>query len=65
MHDPRCGITLVLQENAVLLRVGKAHPDVLKTPPALVLFKEFGDSALIFDLLVWISQGQHPNKRVV
>jgi len=44
------------QVRDLLLRVGHEHPDVLKAPPALVLFKEFGDSALVFDLLVWISQ---------
>ncbi len=40
----------------LLLRVGHEHPDVLATPPTIVLFRSFGDSALQFDLLVWISQ---------
>ena len=40
----------------LLLRVAKDHTDVLKAPPALVLFKEFGDSALIFNLMIWIAQ---------
>ncbi|MEM6450968.1 MAG: mechanosensitive ion channel domain-containing protein [Cyanobacteria bacterium P01_D01_bin.105] len=44
------------QVRDLLLRVGHQHADVLKTPPAMVLFKEFGDSALLFDLLVWIAQ---------
>ena len=44
------------QVRDLLLRVGHQHPDVLKAPPALVLFTEFGDSALSFDLLVWIAQ---------
>ncbi len=44
------------QVRKLLLRTGARHPDVLATPPALVLFREFGDSALQFDLLVWVSQ---------
>ena len=44
------------QVRDLLLRVSKDHPDVLNAPPAIVLFKEFGDSALIFHLLVWIAQ---------
>ncbi len=40
----------------ILLQTGKSHPDVLDTPPATVLFKNFGDSALEFDLLVWVAQ---------
>jgi len=50
------------QVRALLLRVGTEHPDVLSTPPALVLFKSFGDSALHFDLLVWIAQ---PNRQFI
>lgn len=40
----------------LLLRVGREHPDVLAAPPANVLFRNFGDSALHFDLLVWVAQ---------
>ncbi|MGB3292718.1 MAG: mechanosensitive ion channel domain-containing protein [Phormidesmis sp.] len=44
------------QVRRLLLRTGNQHPDVLAAPPALVLFREFGDSALLFDLLVWVAQ---------
>ena len=40
----------------VLLEVAEEHPGVLKTPPSQVLFKEFGDSSLNFELLVWSSE---------
>lgn len=40
----------------ILLQTGRSHPDVLKAPPVNVLFKSFGDSALQFDLLVWVAQ---------
>ena len=37
-----------------LLRVGEAHPEVLRDPEPRVQFLNFGDSSLSFDLLVWI-----------
>ena len=36
-----------------LLEVGKSHPDVLENPEPVVLFYEFGESSLNFDLIVW------------
>lgn len=44
------------QVRELLLSVGRQHPDVLVTPPPQVLFRDFGDSALQFELLVWVSQ---------
>ena len=38
-----------------LLQVGRAHPEVLPNPEPQIQFLEFGDSALNFDLLVWIA----------
>ena len=38
-----------------LLKVTKNYPDVLSVPPPQVWFKGFGDSALDFELLVWIA----------
>ena len=37
-----------------LLRVGAAHPEVLRDPEPRGQFVDFGDSSLNFDLLVWI-----------
>ncbi|MGB7086436.1 MAG: mechanosensitive ion channel domain-containing protein [Phormidesmis sp.] len=45
-----------VQVREVLLRVGHQHPDVLEAPPTQVLFSSFGESALQFELLVWVSQ---------
>ncbi|MGC1307122.1 MAG: mechanosensitive ion channel domain-containing protein [Phormidesmis sp.] len=39
----------------LLLEVGAKHDEVLASPPVQVLFREFGDSALQFELLVWVS----------
>ncbi len=40
---------------AILLDVAEKNPDVLKTPAPEVLFKEYGDSSLNFDLMIWTS----------
>ena len=39
----------------ILMEVATKHPDVLKTPAPDVLFVEYGDSSLNFDLMVWTS----------
>ncbi len=45
---------------AALLKAASSHPSVLQTPPPEVFFKDFGDSALNFELLVWTAE---PNKQ--
>lgn len=37
-----------------LLQVAQEHPAVVASPSPAVFFKGFGDSALLFELLVWI-----------
>lgn len=41
---------------ATLLKVAESHKEVLKDPPPNVLFKNFGDSSLDFELLVWTNE---------
>ncbi len=38
----------------LLLECAKEHPSVLTHPPASVFFKDFGDSALLFELRIFI-----------
>lgn len=38
----------------LIAQAASEHPDVLKDPESSVLFEDFGDSALIFDLNVWV-----------
>ncbi|WP_245620819.1 mechanosensitive ion channel family protein [Roseivirga seohaensis] len=40
---------------SILLGIATKHPDVLQTPAPDVLFTEYGDNSLNFDLLVWTS----------
>lgn len=45
----------VKQVVALMKQAGVDHPAVLKTPAPVVIFEDFGDNALIFDLAVWIN----------
>lgn len=38
----------------LLLKIAESHPKILSDPKSSVIFKEFGDSSLNFDLRVWI-----------
>ncbi len=40
----------------ILLSVVNAHPQVLKTPPPSVQFKDFGASSLDFKVQIWLSE---------
>lgn len=40
---------------SALMEAVQTHAEVLSSPPSQVLFKGFGDSALDFELLVWIT----------
>ena len=40
----------------VLLDAASQHPLVLAEPPPMVLFRDFGDSSLNFELMVWTNQ---------
>ena len=44
-----------------LLRIAEARPDVLPDPPPQVLFKDFGESSLDFELLTWLSDPRDEN----
>lgn len=37
----------------ILLTIAEANPDVLSEPKPAVLFKEYGDSSLMFNLSIW------------
>ncbi len=52
------GSDTALADN-LLRKVADEHPFVLRDPPPVVLFKEFGESSLDFELFVFINQLKH------
>lgn len=38
----------------LLMRVGEEHIAILDTPPVQVVFEDFGDNSLVFDIYFWI-----------
>ncbi len=46
------------QVRDILLKIGKNHGLVLDAPTPTVFFIDFGDSSLIFELAVWISDAE-------
>jgi len=64
-RDPRCRIHIPigvaygsdpLLVTEALLSAARKDPKVLSDPPPKVWFRSFGDSAMHFELLVWINQ---------
>jgi small-conductance mechanosensitive channel len=53
------------QVEKLLLQVAEEHPDVQKTPPPLVVFEDYGDNALIFDLFFWCQGGGEKELRSI
>jgi small-conductance mechanosensitive channel len=66
-RDPRCRIHIPInvaygsdaqEVKEVLLQSAKQHPLVLSTPDPQVFLTSFGNSAINFELLVWINRPQ-------
>ena len=55
----------VREAERILLRIAEEHNRVKKSPKPFVLFNEFGDSALIFDLYFWISMNRIMDRRII
>jgi len=55
----------VQQVTALLEQAADEHDSVLKDPERSVMFEDFGDSALIFELLFWINLAAERSLRMV
>jgi small-conductance mechanosensitive channel len=42
---------------ALIEKAADEHPDILQDPEPVVVFEDFGDSALVFDVLFWSDAG--------
>jgi small-conductance mechanosensitive channel len=49
----------------LMLKAADEHGKVLKDPEPFVLFNDFGDNALIFDLYCWISINRLMDRRII
>jgi small-conductance mechanosensitive channel len=45
----------VQRVSELIAQAANEHPDVLTDPPHMVLFEDFGDNALVFELNVWVN----------
>jgi potassium-dependent mechanosensitive channel len=55
----------VREAERILLQVADEHKRVRKVPKPFVLFNDFGDSALVFDLYLWISMNRIMDRRII
>jgi small-conductance mechanosensitive channel len=49
----------------IMMEIADKHADVLDDPQPLVLFEDFGDSSLVFDLVFWVMAGSERDLRVI
>ena len=49
----------------LILQAVEEHPGVLESPAPVVVFEEFGDSALIFSVYIWLDLGASLDSRIV
>jgi small-conductance mechanosensitive channel len=55
----------VREVERLMLQVADSHNKVKKTPKPFVLFNDFGDNALIFDLYFWIRMERIMDRRII
>ena len=55
----------VKQVSELIQQAAETHELVLGDPEPLVIFDDFGDSALIFDVYFWIETGGEKDLRVI
>ena len=55
----------VKRVSELILQAVSEHPDTLKDPVPLVLFDDFGDSALLFETFFWVDAQEGRDLRVI
>ncbi|MGB2930633.1 MAG: mechanosensitive ion channel domain-containing protein [Desulfobacterales bacterium] len=55
----------VREVERIMLQVAEENKRVKKSPKPFVLFNDFGDNALIFDLYFWISMNRIMDRRII
>ncbi|HUV76484.1 MAG TPA: mechanosensitive ion channel domain-containing protein, partial [Desulfobacterales bacterium] len=55
----------VREVERIMIQVANEHKKVKKNPEPFVLFNDFGDNSLIFDLCFWISMTRIMDRRII
>jgi len=55
----------VREVERIMLQVAEEHQRIRKAPKPFVLFNDFGDNALIFDLYFWVSMSRIMDRRII
>jgi small-conductance mechanosensitive channel len=55
----------VREVERIMLQVADEHKKIRRAPKPFVLFNDFGESALIFDLYFWISMNRIMDRRII
>jgi len=55
----------VREVERLMLQVADEHTKVRKAPKPFVLFNDFGDNSLVFDLYFWISMNRIMDRRII
>lgn len=55
----------VREVERIMIQVANEHKKVKKNPEPFVLFNDFGDNSLIFDLYFWISMTRIMDRRII
>jgi len=55
----------VREVERIMLEVAAEHKKVKKKPEPFVLFNDFGDNSLIFDLFIWINMNRIMDRRII
>jgi small-conductance mechanosensitive channel len=55
----------VREAERLLIKAASEHKKVLHDPEPFVLFNDFGDNALVFDLYFWITMDHIMDRRII
>jgi small-conductance mechanosensitive channel len=55
----------VREVERIMLQVAEEHQRIRKAPKPFVLFNDFGDNALIFDLYFWVRMDRIMDRRII
>jgi small-conductance mechanosensitive channel len=55
----------VREVERLMIQAARDHPSIRQEPEPFVLFNDFGDNALIFDIYFWVSMNRIMERRII